>query len=421
MTEAPLSLFGILALRHGIVRAEQLRLLLEEQRHDRHTPLGELARRHGFLTARQIRFLLDVQRNGAVSPSSTTFGSLLLHNGFTSQNELGLALQSQGIPGVDPPGPPLGEILVGMGALNLQQANAILAAQRRLRTGETGELDFETRILPALTELNVDANRKPEPQGWLIQESGDDLGTLFPLTHHTIIGRLPEHDVPVPDLSASRDHAVIDYSVSLKRHVLSDLDSRNGTFLNGSQLIRPHPLQPGDRIQIGSTVMRYVTGGGIGDGQSGIVTRLGQDAARAAKGVASKALPMLRDAASAAGDTARRLISSRRHRLEFLQERRDVLLTWLGNAAMEDNPDLPPARAVVGAQLKLEEVRRGNDAVVLRWAERRHAETLRQLGRWIVERGPAPEGGMPVVIEVREIDAEIANSKAQTTEIPAVE
>src|SRR6185436_12233246 len=101
------------------------------------------------------------------------------------------------------------------------------------------------------------------------------------------------------------------------------------------------------------------------------------------------------------------------------QERRDVLLTWLGNAALEDNPELPPARAVVGAQLKLEEVRRGKDAVILRWAERRHAETIRQLGRWIVERGPAPEGGMPVVIEVRDIDAEIANSKAQATEISA--
>ncbi len=108
-------------------------------------------------------------------------------------------------------------------------------------------------------------------------------------------------------------------------------------------------------------------------------------------------------------------MSPGRHRLEFLQERRNTLLTWLGNAAFEDHPDLPPARAVAGAQLKLEEVRRGNDPVVLRWAEHRHAETVRQLGRWIVERGPAPENGMPVVIEIREIDAEIAQNKANET------
>src|SRR6185295_14938086 len=120
MTEAPLSLFGILAIRHGIVRSEQLRLLLEEQRRELHTPIGELARRRGILTARQVRYLLDVQRSGAVTPSATAFGSLTLHNGFASLDELGVALNAQGIPGVDPPGPPLGEILVGMGTLNAQ-------------------------------------------------------------------------------------------------------------------------------------------------------------------------------------------------------------------------------------------------------------------------------------------------------------
>ena len=28
--------------------------------------------------------------------------------------------------------------------------------------------------------------------------------------------------------------------------IIHDADSRNGTFLNGAQLIRPHALQPGD-------------------------------------------------------------------------------------------------------------------------------------------------------------------------------
>src|SRR5439155_5014609 len=107
---------------------------------------------------------------------------------------------------------------------------------------------------------------------------------------------------------ASRDHAVIEYSPSERRHVLADLDSRNGTFLNGAQVIRPHPLEPGDRIQVGSTIFRYVAAGGIGGGQNTIVSRLGQDAARAARDVASRALPALR----AAGETARRLLPSRR-------------------------------------------------------------------------------------------------------------
>jgi pSer/pThr/pTyr-binding forkhead associated (FHA) protein len=37
--------------------------------------------------------------------------------------------------------------------------------------------------------------------------------------------------------------------------VLDDLGSRNGTYLNGSPLTHARALQPGDRIQIGYTVL----------------------------------------------------------------------------------------------------------------------------------------------------------------------
>src|SRR6185295_19287731 len=303
--------------------SDQLRALLEEQAKDGGTPLGEIARRRGILSARQVRRLLELQRTGSIDPDATTFGGLLLQNGFASLDEVGIALQAQRTATIDQPVPPLGEILVGMGTLDAQQRGAILIAQKRLRGIEpVGELDYETRILPALVGP---VPPSPEPQGWLIQETGDDLGSLFPLAQRSELGRLSEHDVPVPEMAASRDHAVIEYSPSERRHVISDLDSRNGTFLNGAQVIRPHPLQAGDRIQIGSTIFRYVTGGGIGGGHNTIVSRLGHDAARAARDVASRALPMLRGAASAAGDTARRLLPTRRTRLEIIVERRDTL------------------------------------------------------------------------------------------------
>jgi pSer/pThr/pTyr-binding forkhead associated (FHA) protein len=38
---------------------------------------------------------------------------------------------------------------------------------------------------------------------------------------------------------------------------LQDLDSTNGTFLNGSKLTRPHKLTPGDVIRVGETDLRY--------------------------------------------------------------------------------------------------------------------------------------------------------------------
>jgi hypothetical protein len=419
MANAPLHLFGILALRHGALRAEQLRFLIEEQARDSGTPLGEHARRRGVLSARQVRRLLELQRTGSYDPDATTFGGLLLQNGFASLDEVGIALQAQHAVTDEQPAPPLGEILVGMGTLDEQQRAAILLAQRRLRGVEQGgELDYETRILPALVGQ---APPSPEPQGWLIQETGDDLGNLFPLGHRSALGRLSEHDVPVPDMAASRDHALIEYSPSVRRHVISDLDSRNGTFLNGAQVIRPHSLQPGDRIQIGSTIFRYVAGGGMGGGHNTIVSRFGHDAARAAMGVASKAMPMLRGAATAAGDTARKFLHSRRHRLELILERREALLERLGHAAFQADPDAPGSREVDQAKRRLQEIRRAGEPAVIGWAERRLLEAVRLLGRTVVVRGPAPDGEMPVIVEIRDLDAEIVAGEPVASEPPAAQ
>lgn len=416
MSNAPLHLFGILAVRHGALKAEQLRALVEEQARDGGTPLGELARRRGLLSARQVRRLLELQRTGAFDPDSTTFGGLLLQNGFASLDEVGIALQAQRTAAA-PATPPIGEILVGMGTVDVQQCNAILLAQRRLRGVEApSELDYETRILPALA---AEPGARPEPQGWLIQETGDDLGHLFPLGHRSIIGRLPEHDVPVPDMAASRDHAVIEYSAAARRHVITDSDSRNGTFLNGAQLIRPHALLPGDCIQIGSTIFRYVAGGGIGGGHTTIVSRLGQDAAKAARDVGTRMFPIFRGAATVAGETARKLLPSRRSRAEQLTDRRNALLDHLGRAALQSAPGAPGATAVDRAQKKLDEVRGGGEAAVVRWAEQKLADSIRRLGRSVVDRGPAPQGTMPLIVEVRDLDAQIVSLEPAAGEAAA--
>jgi hypothetical protein len=391
MSNAPLHLFGILAVRHGALRFDQLLALLDEQARDGGTPLGELARRRGLLTARQVRRLLELQRSDTVDPDTTTFGGLLLQNGFASLDEVGIALQAQRTAAREA-APPIGEILVGMGTIDVQKCGAILTAQRRLRGLEClGELDYETRILPALA---AQPEARPEPQGWLIQETGDDLGNLFPLGVRSILGRLPEHDVAVPVMAA-------------RRHVITDSDSRNGTFLNGAQLIRPHALLPGDCIQIGSTIFRYVAGGGIGGGQNTIVSRLGMDVSKTARDVATRAIPLFRSAASAAGETARRMLPSRKSRGDILIERRAALLDRLGRAAFQARPDGPAAVNVDRAQRKLDEMRRSREPAIVRWAEQRLADAVRQLGRHVVDHGPAPDGLMSAIVEVRGLDAEI--------------
>ena len=71
-----------------------------------------------------------------------------------------------------------------------------------------------------------------------------------------VMGRLPACEISLNDANASRQHAEL-----VKREDgwwLVDLDSTNGTFVNGS-LVKERRLGPGDRIQIGSSKLEFVT------------------------------------------------------------------------------------------------------------------------------------------------------------------
>jgi len=63
-----------------------------------------------------------------------------------------------------------------------------------------------------------------------------------------IIGREETCDVVIPDRQVSRQHARI--RLETDHYLLEDLGSKNGTFVNGQELLSPYPLQDGDEIQI---------------------------------------------------------------------------------------------------------------------------------------------------------------------------
>ena len=66
------------------------------------------------------------------------------------------------------------------------------------------------------------------------------------------IGRSREADIPLLDDKVSRVHCGI--RLSDGDFYLKDLKARNGTFVNGQRVEDTVKLQPGDRIQVGSTV-----------------------------------------------------------------------------------------------------------------------------------------------------------------------
>jgi ATP-binding cassette, subfamily B, bacterial len=93
----------------------------------------------------------------------------------------------------------------------------------------------------------------PTGPAWL-EEAG---GKRWYLEAETLIGRQQGSTISLTDPTVSRYHAMIRLIDS--RYILSDLGSRNGTFVNDRALYGPHALQPGDRVGFGR--MALVFGG----------------------------------------------------------------------------------------------------------------------------------------------------------------
>lgn len=84
---------------------------------------------------------------------------------------------------------------------------------------------------------------------------GNDQGTRFELTEPRMgIGRDPANAIQIHDTEVSRHHAEI--RLHEHRHLLVDLGSSNGTYVNGRRITQAE-LATGDHIQIGRTVLLY--------------------------------------------------------------------------------------------------------------------------------------------------------------------
>ncbi len=81
------------------------------------------------------------------------------------------------------------------------------------------------------------------------------LGDFSLNKERLLIGRKPENDIQVDNLAVSGQHAAI--ITILNDSFLEDLDSTNGTFVNG-KLVKKHALKHGDVITIGKHELKYV-------------------------------------------------------------------------------------------------------------------------------------------------------------------
>jgi two-component system cell cycle response regulator len=93
----------------------------------------------------------------------------------------------------------------------------------------------------------------------VIQGNEADLGNHCLLDRCVTLGRDLDVELPLRDIGISRRHAQVERDV-LGRYVVSDLGSTNGTRVNGELLAAPRPLDEGDKVIVGSTVLRFTYG-----------------------------------------------------------------------------------------------------------------------------------------------------------------
>ena len=79
-------------------------------------------------------------------------------------------------------------------------------------------------------------------------------GTTLSLVAITTIGRDVNNAIVVDDQFASAEHAVLTYRG--RTWYVEDLDSTNGTFVNGARVEGVAPLGYGDELQIGQVRLR---------------------------------------------------------------------------------------------------------------------------------------------------------------------
>lgn len=87
-------------------------------------------------------------------------------------------------------------------------------------------------------------------------EPPEIAGTTFELGDELTMGRSAGCQITLDDTYVSQLHTRVFRRED--RYFVEDLGSTNGTYLNRNKVGAPTPVNPGDRIQVGSTVLELV-------------------------------------------------------------------------------------------------------------------------------------------------------------------
>jgi len=112
-------------------------------------------------------------------------------------------------------------------------------------------------------EMSVDdvtaVENLPQGSAMLLVQRGPDAGARFLLdTDVVTVGRHPDSDIFLDDISVSRRHAT--FTRTANGYVISDLGSLNGSYVNRDRIDSDVVLSGGDEVQIGKYRLIFFSG-----------------------------------------------------------------------------------------------------------------------------------------------------------------
>jgi pSer/pThr/pTyr-binding forkhead associated (FHA) protein len=138
------------------------------------------------------------------------------------------------------------------GASYCQKCGAYLQTEARDGTTATYQIDDEGELQPTSLDQVITRGQA----ALVIRSGGGRVGESFALDHERMtIGRRPDSDVFLDDVTVSRDHALVVRRGS--DFFLDDCGSLNGTYVNRDR-IESHKLSDGDELQIGKYRLTFL-------------------------------------------------------------------------------------------------------------------------------------------------------------------
>jgi FHA domain/zinc-ribbon domain len=146
--------------------------------------------------------------------------------------------------------------LNGEGANFCQRCGTNLGAQTQVQQPEPTTATYRVGETGELIPVELDSIATHGHAALVIRSGGNRVGESFPLEGDRMtVGRRPDSDVFLDDVTVSRDHALV-----VKRggdFYLDDLGSLNGTYVNRRR-IESHKLSDGDELQVGKYKLTFL-------------------------------------------------------------------------------------------------------------------------------------------------------------------